>query len=200
MRIVGRRSSLFTRVPLVFAEELGVSVELVPIADLNCLESELYAGNPALKMPVLRSGVSVLFGAQNICRALAERSTRSVRILWPEGCSDDLARNAHELVSHCMTAQVQIAMGAIVNGLPAENAYFVKARAGLAGALSWLDARVDEIMRVLPPHDLSFLEVSLFCLLEHLEQRPTVSTERYEGLARFRRGSAWSRELSSHLG
>jgi len=35
LRIVGRSSSLFTRLALIFAEELGVPVELVPIHDMT---------------------------------------------------------------------------------------------------------------------------------------------------------------------
>ena len=48
MQIVGRRSSLFTRMPLIFAEELRVTYELVPIYDMKDLNPETYGGHPAL--------------------------------------------------------------------------------------------------------------------------------------------------------
>jgi hypothetical protein len=35
LQIIGRSSSLFTRMPLIFAEELGVPVQLVPIQDMT---------------------------------------------------------------------------------------------------------------------------------------------------------------------
>lgn len=190
LQIVGRTSSLFTRVPLIFAEELGVPYELVPISGLKAIEPAIYAGNPALKMPILRDGESVLFGSQNICRAIAARATEPARIVWPEDFSDTRSRNAHELVAHSMTAQVQIAMGTFVCGLPAENVYFQKALAGLDGALRWLDERLDAVLRGFPERDLSFFEVSLFCLMEHFALRPTVAPESYPSLVRFAQGFA----------
>jgi glutathione S-transferase len=88
MQIVGRRSSLFTRMPLIFAEQLAVPFELVPIHDMTALGPEVYAGNPALKLPILRNGDRVLFGAHNICRAIAERAIKPVPIVWPEQLRD----------------------------------------------------------------------------------------------------------------
>ena len=189
LQIVGRSSSLFTRLPLIFAEELGVEYELVPIYDMSERGSEVYAGNPALKLPILRSGGSTLFGALNICRALAERaSTSPAQIVWPEQLRDDLSRNAQELVWHCMATQVQLVMGTIVGKLPVDNIYFEKARTGLLGSLNWLEANLQDALRALPSErSLSVFEVSLFCLIEHLIFRPTVSVSSYTMLERFAR-------------
>jgi glutathione S-transferase len=79
LQIIGRRSSLFTRMPLVFAEELRVPYELVPVYDMTALGPEVYAGNPALKLPILRQEGRVLFGSQNICRALWDQGARQLR-------------------------------------------------------------------------------------------------------------------------
>ena len=43
--------------------------------------------------------------------------------------------------------------------------------ARLAGALAWLEANLDAVLASLPERRLSFLEVSAFCLLTHLEFR-----------------------------
>ena len=186
VRIVGRSSSLFTRMPLIFAEELAVSYELVPIYDMTELGPEVYAGNPALKLPILRTNDSTLFGAQNICHAIAERADRPARIVWPEELRDDLSRNAQELVWHCMAAQVQIVFGTLICQLPADNLYFAKARSGVEGALQWLDANLPGTLRALPsPRDLSLFEVSLFCLIDHFMFRPTVAVEQYASLVLF---------------
>ncbi len=189
LQIVGRTSSLFTRVPLIFAEELGVPYELVPISSLKAMGPEVYAGNPALKMPILREGDAVLFGAQNICRALAERG-KQARIVWPETQTDLLSRNAHELLSHCMSAQVQIAMGTLVCSLPADNVYFTKALAGLVGSMRWLDEHLRAVIRVLPERDLSLFEVSLHCLMEHFALRPTLAPDAFPALVTFSRDFA----------
>jgi glutathione S-transferase len=150
------------------------------------MSADAYGDNPAMKLPVLRLNGSVLFGAQNICRALAEGSSRSVRIIWPEDLGDHLSRNAQELVWHGMAAQVQLVFGVMICKLPADNPYFVKATEGFDGALRWLDARLGDVLRQLPPaRDLSLFEVSLFCLLDHLRFRPTVSITPYQALAFF---------------
>ena len=52
--LVGRRSSVFTRLPLLFAETLGVACDFVPIGDMTRTDPQLYAGNPALKLPILK--------------------------------------------------------------------------------------------------------------------------------------------------
>jgi glutathione S-transferase len=128
----------------------------------------------------------VLFGAQNICRALAEMSERRLAIVWPEDLRDDLSRNAQELVWHCMQTQVQLVMGTLVGKLPAENVYFSKARAGMENSLKWLDAHLADALHALPKQrDLSSFEASLFCLFDHLVFRQTISVEPYRELAKF---------------
>jgi glutathione S-transferase len=185
VQIVGRSSSHFTRVTLIFAHELGVPFELVPVPDMSSVDPAVYGGNPALKLPTLRRAGSLVFGAENICRALAELADTKLRIVWPEQLREDLARNAQELVWHGMAAQVQV-IGTKLAKLPAENFYFSKGRAGFEGALRWLDENLAEVVRALPsPRDLSLFEVTLFCLMEHLAFRKTLSAAPYGSLVRF---------------
>lgn len=186
MQIVGRSSSLFTRIPLIFAEELGVPYVLEPIYDMTAMGPAVYAGNPALKLPILRrDGSPPLFGAQNICRAIEEQATTAKRIVWPEDLRDDLSRNAQELVWHCSAMQVQLVMGIVINKLPAENPFFAKARSGFENSLGWLDAHLGAALGALPSHDLSLFEVSLFCLVEHLQFRPTLPLDSLHALLGF---------------
>ncbi len=186
VQIQGRSSSHFTRVAQIFAHECGVPFELVPIYDMTVVDPELYAGNPALKLPTLRRGGSLVFGAENICRALVELAEPQPRVVWPEALRDDLARNAHELVRHAMAAQVQWIFGTVIGQLPADNIYFKKGREGFEGALRWLDEHVERVLATLPAaRDLSFFEVSLFCLVDHLRFRETLPLAPYPALARF---------------
>jgi glutathione S-transferase len=186
VEIIGRSSSHFTRMARIFAEELQVQYRLVPVPDMTAMSADAYGDNPAMKLPVLRVDGSTLFGAQNICRALAERSRRQVRIIWPESLRDHLSRNAQELVWHGMAAQVQLVLGVLVCKLPADNTYFVKANEGFEGALRWLDAHLGAVLRQLPPaRDLSLFEVSLFCLVDHLKFRPTVAIAPHGALMSF---------------
>jgi len=183
MQIIGRSSSHFTRVTLIFAHELGVPVELVPVYDLTALDPVAFAGNPALRVPTLRRGDELLFGAENICRVIAEGTDR--RIVWPEQLRANVSRNAQELVWHGMNAQVQIAFGTVIGKLPADNIFFAKSRAGFEGALRWLDDHLADALDALPARDLSLFEVTLFCLLEHIGFRPTLPLDPYPALTAF---------------
>jgi glutathione S-transferase len=185
VEIIGRSSSHFTRVVRIFAHELGVAAKLTPIHDLTALDAGSYAGNPALKLPSLRRNGSLLFGTQNICRALAELAVESRRVVWPEDLRDDLSRNAQELVWHGMAAQVQIVTGTLLAGLPADNGYFVKGRQGFAGALRFLNENLQGALDALPARDLSSFEVTLFCLVDHVRFRETLSLEPYPALLAF---------------
>ncbi len=186
-RITGRSSSHFTRLARVFALELDVACEFAPVYDLASLEARDYAGNPALKLPVLTMHGATVFGAENICRVLAESAPTPRRIVWPEDMRDLQVRNAQELVWHGMQAQVQLGFGTQIAQLPADSIYFAKAAAGLRNALQWLDERLAAVIATLPPRDLSVLEVSLFCLVEHLAFRATVPLAPYGRLAAFAR-------------
>jgi glutathione S-transferase len=191
LQIVGRRSSHFTRVARIFAEELGLSYEVVPVYDMAAQDPAIYANNPALKLPILRVGEEVVFGTENICRAMADRAQESVAIVWPEQLRSNVSRNAQELVWHCMTTQVQIVFGTAIARLPAENLYFEKARLGYAGALSWLDAHLSDALNALPAsRQLSLFEAALFCMIEHLHFRQTLPVAQYSKIEAFRQAFA----------
>ncbi len=186
VRIIGRSSSHFTRVTRIFAAELGVAYELQPVYDMSSLDPATYGGHPAMKLPNMLIDGRTVFGMQNICRALARIAPRRATIIWPETIDDDLLANAQELVLHSMATQVQIVMGTIVAKLPASNPFFSKLQTGFASCLAWLDRELPSVLQALPPRDLSLFEVTLYCLIDHLRLRPTVSLEPYAQLGRFR--------------
>jgi glutathione S-transferase len=185
VRLFGRSSSHFTRVAAMFACELGITHERTPLLDMNSRNRFDYGGNPALKLPALQVNGAMLFGAENICRKLSELG-HATRIVWPEELKSNQARNAQELIWHSMSAQVQLVMGTRVAKLPIENVFFDKLLEGLRNSLAWLDGNWSHIHEALPsPRDVSLLEVTLFCLVEHLAFRQTVSLEPYENLRAF---------------
>ncbi len=188
LKIIGRNSSHFTRAALIFAHELELPYALIPVFDITATDSAVFSGNPALKVPTLIRGESRVFGAENICRTLADLSPKKLRIVWPEALREDVSRNAQELVWHSMAAQVQLVFGTVVAKLPADNVYFSKGRAGFEGAMGWLEANVADALRALPSaRDLSLFEVTLFCLVEHLTFRNTLPIGPYPALAKFAR-------------
>ncbi len=184
-RLVGRSSSSFTRVTRIFAAELGVDYELRVVPDLLSADSADYAGNPALKMPMLETSEGVLFGSLNICRALALRSARPLRIVWPEALTDLLLANAQELAVHALATEVNLIMSK-QRDATSESPHQVKLRASLLNVMAWLDAKISAVLASLPAdRDLSFLEVALFCLVTHLEFRSVVPVTSYANLANF---------------
>ncbi len=181
----GRSSSHFTRLVRIVALEVGLDLAFHPVIDLTGLASADYGGHPALKTPMLTIGEDAVFGAENVCRRLALAATSGVSITWTEQLRWLELRNAQELVWQAMATETQLVFGVQLAGLPSDNVYFAKARAGLTATLDWLEARMPRLLRRLPRRDLSVFEVSLFCLLEHLEFRATSDGAERPNLKRF---------------
>lgn len=182
--ILGRQSSHFTRVARIAALELGVDCQFTPVFDLMSRDPRIFAGNPALKLPVLRIADDTVFGSVNICRALARLAEAEDRVFWPEQSSTALLMDAHELVSHAMTAQVDVIIHEIVEKRPPDNAS-LKRRESLAGSLQWLDRNLDEILKAFPDKDIRLFEVQLFCLLSHLPFRNPMDLSGMPALTTF---------------
>ncbi len=185
MRLFGRSSSHFTRITRIFAAELEVAVELHLIRDVMSSEPDAYGANPALKLPTLQTEAGIWFGSVPICRELARCSELSLDIVWPEQLDRPAASNAQELVLTAMSAEVGLIMGE-ASGVTADNTHQTKLRASLLGTMDWLEVNAGRAIDTLvPDRDLSFLEVSLFCLVEHLEFRQVLSLDAYPALRAF---------------
>jgi hypothetical protein len=65
IQIIGRSSSHFTRVTQIFALELGVEYQLVPLFEIPQSTRVAFAGNPALKIPT-SSGELALWGPRRV--------------------------------------------------------------------------------------------------------------------------------------
>jgi glutathione S-transferase len=185
MRLHGRSSSHFTRITRIFARELEVEVEFLPIRNLMSSDADEFGGNPALKLPTLESPDGRWFGSLPICRELARHSELNLDIVWPEQLETALASNVQEMVTTAMSTEVGLVLGK-ATGVPADNAQQAKLRAGLLGTMAWLEENAGAALSSLPAErDLSFVEVSLFCLVEHLPFREVLDTEPYPRLRGF---------------
>ncbi|MEY4549691.1 MAG: hypothetical protein RL685_5886 [Pseudomonadota bacterium] len=183
-RIIGRSSSHFTRVVRLFAEESGVAYDLQVVPSLLADEAAAYGGNPGLRLPNLITRQGTVFGSLGSCRALAQLATRPVRMVWPEATPAPLAANALELTVQAMSSEVSWIMVTSTGG--EGSPYAAKLRAALDGMLGWLDRELDAALAALPARDLSYLELSSFCLLEHLEFRKVLELAPYARLQAFR--------------
>jgi glutathione S-transferase len=185
IEIVGRQGSHYTRMARLLAHELGVDYTLTPIYDLLSEDPAVFAGNPALKLPALRQNGAVVWGSQNVCRALA----RSVlggesRVFWAEDARSPLLMNAHEIVAHAMAAQVEVVFHEIVSQRPPDAASR-KRRASLLNCLAWLETNLEAIRAELPAGRIALFELKLFALLEHLPFRNPVDLSALPRLTGF---------------
>jgi glutathione S-transferase len=173
MRLAGRSSSHFTRVVRVFARELGIAYQFHPILDLMAQTRADYFGNPALRMPVLETEDGPWFGALNICRELARRAPGQLSIVWPEQLEDRVAANAQELVLQGMATEVGLIMRKLAQS-DSSGADADKNRRSLSDSVAWLDTHWPAVLERLPrSRGLSFLEVTAYCFVTHLEFRQT---------------------------
>jgi glutathione S-transferase len=183
--LIGRSSSHFTRITRIFAAEMHIDYSFQVVRDLMSSEPADYGGNPALRIPVLRTPRGVWFGALNVCRELWRQSHPRPRVVWPEDLDTPVLANAQEFVLQAMATEVSLVMGKMGGGSE-DSAHQAKMRRSLLNMMSWLEENVGAVLAALPPQrDLSFLEVSLYCLVKHLEFRNVLPTDSYAELNTF---------------
>lgn len=183
LTLVARSSSHFSRTARMFALELGVPHTFRPVLDLTSRDMAAYADNPALKVPILVDEAGPLFGTENICRALAQRSGNAARTVLRGDVTDRVVANAEELVLHVMASEVTLIMAKFTGAaLPP------KVVASIENSLDFVDAHLEAALAALPADRLtSFLEVSLFCVVTHLPWREVMDVSRWTRLGEFAR-------------
>lgn len=180
--IQGRSSSHFTRTARIFALELDVPHTFRPVLDLTSLDTATYADNPALKIPILIDAHGPLYGTENICRELARRSSKADGCVLRGASADRLLANAEELVLHAMSAEVNI----ITAKLAGDATVPPKVLRSLENSLEYLDTHLHAVLASLPTHrTLSFLEVTLFCVVTHLPFRQVLDPSPWKNLTVF---------------
>jgi glutathione S-transferase len=168
----------------MFAEECGVHYDFQVVSSLLAVESDDYGGNPGLRLPNLVTSDGAAFGSLPGCRLIASMRPEPVQMVWPEQTPPLLASNAMELTVQAMSTEVSLIMVSATGG--DSSRYAEKLRAALVGMIAWLDQNISDALIQLPACDLSYLELSLFCLVDHLEFRDVMSIEPYRHLRAFR--------------
>jgi glutathione S-transferase len=183
--VVGRSSSHFTRIVRLFAAELGVDYAFEVVPSLLAAEMEAYGGNPTLRVPILRTPGGDWFGALNICRELLRQSKQTFHMIWPEDLVHPAPANAQELASQAMATEVTLVMSRL-GKTDEDGAYTSKLQRALVNSLAWLDEHAREALVQLPAkRNLSYLEVTLFCLVTHIEFRDVVPVVEFSNLKSF---------------
>jgi glutathione S-transferase len=166
----------------MFALELGIPHAFRPVLDLSTLDAREYAGNPALKIPVLVDEHGPLFGTENICRALVRRAGSPPGAILRGALHDRVVANAEELVLHALSTEVTL----VVTRLAGTGEPTPKLQPSLERSLDYLDAHVEAVQAALPGERLvSFVEVALFCLVRHLPFRQVLDVTPWARLTAF---------------
>lgn len=181
--LVGRSSSHFTRVARIFALELGVPHAFRPVFDLMALDAANYAGNPALKVPILVDDDGPLFGTENICRELARRAGRRGDVVLRGDTADRIVANAEELAAHAMATEVTLILAKLAGDARLAPP---KIWCSLENSLRYLDDHLDRALAALAPaRRVSFLEVAVFAVATHLPFRELMTVDGYPRLVEF---------------
>ncbi len=181
--LVGRSSSHFTRVVRIFAHELAVPHVFQPVFDLTALDVSVYAGNPALKIPILVDEHGPLFGTENICRELVRRSTSAARVVMRGDVRERIVANAEELTLHVMSSEVSLIMAKMAGDARLAPP---KVTRSIENSLHYLDENLEAALAALPrERTFSFVEVSLFCVMTHLPFREVMDVTPWPRLAAF---------------
>ena len=178
----GRSSSHFSRVARMFALELAVPHDFRPVLELTTLDPSAYGHNPALKVPVLVDEHGSLFGVENICRALLRRSQHDASSVIMRGDVPNRAvANVEELTLHVMSSEVSLIMAKATGGVAP-----YKVAPSMHNSLRYVDDTLGAALAALPKDRLiSFLEVTLFCVVTHLEFREIMDVSGFERLRDF---------------
>ncbi|RKH53128.1 glutathione S-transferase domain-containing protein [Corallococcus sp. AB050B] len=184
--IIGRSSSHFTRIARIFAAELRVDPSFQVVRDLLSTDPGDYGGNPALRIPVLKTSRGVWFGALNASREMWRQSSPRLRVVWPEDLDTPLLANMQELTLQAMATEVTLVMEKMA-GAGEGTTHARKLRESLLDMMAWLEENANAALAALPPErDVSYLEVTLFCLVTHLEFRDVLPVQPYAALNHFR--------------
>jgi glutathione S-transferase len=184
--LVGRSSSHFTRTARIFALELEIPHGFRPVYDLTSTDPGGYAGNPALKVPILVDARGPLYGTENIGCELAHRSGGRDRVVLRGDVADRLVANAEEMVLHAMNTEVTLILSATASDAWPPPP---KVRRSLENALAFLEENVGAVCAALPPARLlSFFETALYCVLTHLPFRKIMDVSGYPNLQAFAAG------------
>ncbi|MGE6758352.1 glutathione S-transferase N-terminal domain-containing protein [Corallococcus interemptor] len=184
--IIGRSSSHFTRIARIFAAELRAEPSFQVVRDLLSTDPGDYGGNPALRIPVLKTSRGVWFGALNASREMWRQSSPRLRVVWPEDLDTPLLANMQELTLQAMATEVTLVMEKMA-GAGEGTTHARKLRESLLNMMAWLEQNANAALAALPPErDVSYLEVTLFCLVTHLEFRDVLPVQPYAALNQFR--------------
>jgi len=165
--------SHFSRKVRIVLEELGIDCEYEYVPDLLSADSSDFGGNPILRVPVLQDGQEWVVESDSIVRYLVEQYDPGNDRFCLFSMSP-LQRDALAFISALMGAEVEILLAQRSGIQQVEQlSYFRRYFAVIRNCLSWLESNGS---RVWTDPGLSYLDIALICMWDHLRYCKTVET------------------------
>lgn len=157
--------SHFSRKVRIVLRELGVACQESYVPNLLSTDPDDFGGNPIMRVPVLRDGPHWVIESDQIVRYLLETYDRD-NDRFAFFSMTAAQRNALSIVSAIMGAEVELILSKR-SGLAeaAGGLYFQRYRDVIGHGLAWLELHGAALW---PEAELSYLDVALLCMWDHL--------------------------------
>ncbi len=157
--------SHFSRKVRIVLRELSVECEESFAPNLLSSDPSDFAGNPILRVPVLRDGSTWVIESDQIVRHILETYDRG-NDRFSFFSMNAAQRNALSILSAIMGAEVELLLSRR-SGLVSEAGalYFGRYRSVIGHGLAWIEANGAAVW---PEAEFSYLDIALVCMWDHL--------------------------------
>lgn len=162
MKLYGTPLSHFTRKVRILADLYNASYDFIDIGNVADGTIETFAGNPLMKVPVLKDGENWIIESDYIARYLSEKFDPADRFSVKTVNVQDL--NIRAVLNGIMSEEVKVIL-AKRTGVPIEQyRFFDDALETIASGLSWLEQNAAAFDIETP----SYKNFHFVCAWEHL--------------------------------
>lgn len=176
MQLYATPLSHFSRKVRLLLDHYGLDYTFVDIGQVAEANTAMFAGNPVMKVPVLRDGETWLIESDHIAAYLARTYDPAdrFRVLT----TDANTLNMRAVLNGIMAEEVKLILAERTGLDTRPHAFFAKARSAVQNGLRWLNDRGDAFNIAQP----GYLEFHLVCLWDHLEHYSLVALHEYSRL------------------
>lgn len=164
MKLYATPLSHFARKVRILLNLYKIDYEMVDIGNVASSSAEDFAHNPLMKVPTLKCDGQLIFDSDNIAAFIVRKFDPDDRFNFFTTNLNDL--NARAVMNGIMNEEVKIIL-AKRTGVPTEQYdFFAKAHKSIEQGLEWLE----ENHMIFSKSQLTYAEVHLICLIEHLRK------------------------------
>lgn len=171
MKLYSTLLSHFARKSRILLDMYEIPYQFIDVGTVTEIQSEVYAKNPMLKVPILVDGSDWLIESDHISQYIVQKFDPSDR--YQVMIKDTFNLNARAIMNGIMESEVRIILARRAHVPVEKYAFFDKAFAAINNGLQWLENEVEK----LTPEKLTYREFHLVCLWQHIEYYNLVPLE-----------------------